>query len=161
MKNHDKLDSHGSKTSFSTRLRWFLLGMAGTAVCWFFWWPIYFTFSGGRYIGSKPPGESYTATQFEFRYGNATRVVKDPYNKMQWVFGQLPDSIEVDKTGMRLIVYNSHNAIVKSSTQKELFDRRPEPQRSRDNKTMNPICIGIGCIVLHVYCDRFIAVVRG
>lgn len=114
MKNHDKLDSHGSKTSFSTRLRWFLLGMAGTAVCWFFWWPIYFTFSGGRYIGSKPPGESYTATQFEFRYGNATRVVKDPYNKMQWVFGQLPDSIEVDKTGMRLIVYNSHNAIVKS-----------------------------------------------
>ncbi len=49
-----------------------------------------------------------------FRYGYATRFVDDPHNKMQWVFGALPDSITVDDAGLRLIVYNSHNAIIKS-----------------------------------------------
>ena len=83
-------------------------------VSWLFWWPIYFTLTGGRYIGNRPSGKPYTATKFEFRYGPATRFVSDPHNMMQWVYGELPDSIEVDKKGLRLVVYNSHDAIIKS-----------------------------------------------
>jgi len=76
----------------------------------------WFIFPAPKYIGNKPNGESYSATKFEFRYGYATRFVDDPHNKMQWIFGDLPDSITVDKSGVRLIVYNSHNAIIKSWT---------------------------------------------
>ncbi|QEG34426.1 hypothetical protein [Bythopirellula goksoeyrii] len=82
-----------------------------TAPVFLYW----FVFPAPKYIGNKPNGESYIATKFEFRYGYATRFVDDPHNKMQWVFGELPDSITVDDSGLRLIVYNSHNAIIKSS----------------------------------------------
>lgn len=74
----------------------------------------WFVFPAPKYIGNKPHGKSYSATKFEFRYGYATRFVDDQHNKMQWVFGDLPDSITVDDSGLRLIVYNSHNAIIKS-----------------------------------------------
>jgi hypothetical protein len=83
----------------------------------------WFVFPAPKYIGTKPYGKSYSATKFEFRYGYATRFVDDPHNKMQWVFGALPDSITVDDAGLRLIVYNSHNAIIKSWTDSmEVYD---------------------------------------
>ena len=81
-----------------------------TALGFLYW----FVFPAPKYIGTKPNGESYNTTKFEFRYGYATRFVDDPYNKMQWIFGDLPDSITVDDSGVRLIVYNSHRAIIKS-----------------------------------------------
>ena len=86
----------------------------------FLYW---FVFPIPKYIGNKPQGKSYAATKFEYRYGYATRFVDDPHSKMQWVFGDLPDSISVDDSGLRLIVYNSHNAIIKSWTDSmEVYD---------------------------------------
>jgi len=80
--------------------------------CWWFWWPIWFTLMGGRYIGGV--GSKYSTTRFEFRYGHATRIVDDPHNRMQWIIGDLPDSITVTD-GQRVIVYDHLGAIIKSS----------------------------------------------
>lgn len=68
---------------------------------------------GITYIGFRPSGEQYSKTVFEFRFGHATRFVDDPGNHMQWVYGQLPDSITVEN-GLRRIVYNEPKAIIKS-----------------------------------------------
>ena len=68
---------------------------------------------GITYIGYRPSGEKYSRTEFEFRYGHATRFVDDPGNHMQWVYGQLPDSITVEN-GVRKVVYIEPKAIVKS-----------------------------------------------
>ena len=94
-------------------LRWPYIAMASVLICWWFWWPIWFTVTGGRYIGFHPSVASYSSTVFEFRYGHATRFVDDPYNRMQWVLGGLPDSISVSNN-QRMIVYNSPKAIIKS-----------------------------------------------
>ena len=58
-------------------------------------------------------GGQYSTTRFEFRFGHAIRAVEDPHNKMQWIFGDAPDSIDVTN-GRRLIVYNQPGAIIKS-----------------------------------------------
>ena len=65
------------------------------------------------YLGLYPDGETYTATRFVFRFGHTTRIVDDPNNHMQWVYGDPPDSITV-ANGIRTIVYNEPKAIVKS-----------------------------------------------
>ena len=70
-------------------------------------------FPGVHYIGWRPQGEPYDSTEFEFRFGDATRFVSDPGNHMQWVFGDLPDSITVTNR-TRLIVYNEPKAVMKS-----------------------------------------------
>lgn len=72
-----------------------------------------FVFPSVHYIGWLPSGESYKATRIEFRFGHATRVVEDPENHMQWIYGEMPDSIAVTD-GIRLIVYNEPKAIMKS-----------------------------------------------
>jgi hypothetical protein len=72
-----------------------------------------FVFPGTHDLGSLPRNASYTSTRFEFRYGHALRVVDDPGNHMQWVYGGMPDSITV-KNGQRLIVYKEPRAVIKS-----------------------------------------------
>lgn len=57
--------------------------------------------------------ETYTSTQFEFRYGVVTRIIEDPHNKIEWICGELPDSVLISE-GQRLIVYNSQKAVFKS-----------------------------------------------
>lgn len=69
---------------------------------------------GARFIGSLPEGQPYTATRFEFHYGPATRVIQDPSNLLQIVYGEMPDSITVSH-GTRLILYRAPKAILKSS----------------------------------------------
>lgn len=63
-------------------------------------------------MGELPEGETYTSTRFEFRYGPVTRIVEDPHSKMQWIYGELPDSISVCE-GERLVIYNSLGAVIK------------------------------------------------
>jgi hypothetical protein len=78
------------------------------------WWPIsLYAVLGGAYIGNLPSGQAYDSTTFEFRFGDETRFVADPGNHLQWVFGELPDSIGVDGRNRR-IVYNEPKAIIKS-----------------------------------------------
>jgi hypothetical protein len=74
---------------------------------------VWFIFPSVTYIGFRPAGEQYKTTEFEFRFGHATRYVHDPGNHMQWVYGELPDSITV-QNGVRQIVYNEPKAIIKS-----------------------------------------------
>jgi hypothetical protein len=74
---------------------------------------VWFVSPGITYIGFRPAGEQYKTTEFEFRFGHATRHVYDPGNHMQWVYGALPDSIIV-QNGVRQIVYNEPKAIIKS-----------------------------------------------
>ena len=74
-------------------------------------------------ITSLPGGEHYKSTRFEFRYGKATRVVDDPENHMQRVYGKMPDSITV-KDGIRLIVYNEQKAVIHS--RKDSMDAFPD-----------------------------------
>lgn len=68
---------------------------------------------GANFIGALPNGQAYETTRFEFRFGHCTRVVRDPYNQMQWIIGNLPNSIEVIE-GTRIVVYDSPGAIIKS-----------------------------------------------
>jgi hypothetical protein len=97
----------------SRRKRVWLVGCAGVAfliilmACLFVWR------SFAHDIESLPKGEQYKTTRFEFRYGKATRVVDDPENHMQRVYGGMPDSITVTD-GIRLIVYNEPKAVIKS-----------------------------------------------
>lgn len=74
---------------------------------------VWFVSPGITYIGFRPAGEQYKTTEFEFRFGHATRYVHDPGNHMQWVYGELPDFITV-QNGVRQIVYNEPKAIIKS-----------------------------------------------
>ena len=62
----------------------------------------------------QPNSTHYSTTRFEFNYGHAVRIVDDPHNRMQWVFGNSPELIEV-VNGQRRIVYNEHGAIIKSN----------------------------------------------
>jgi hypothetical protein len=71
------------------------------------------TDSRARSLVDQPLGKQYTKTRFEFRYGKVTRIVDDPRNQMQWVYGDLPYSISVTN-GTRLIVYRQPSAIIKS-----------------------------------------------
>ena len=87
--------------------------LAAFVLIWLFWWPIWFVALGGRYIGNSPSGLSYSTTRFEFHYGHATRIVEDPHNKMQWVFGDYPDSISV-VNGCRIVTCNRPARIFKS-----------------------------------------------
>ena len=73
-------------------------------------WLVY---PGVHYLGWLPSGQNYQRTRFEFRFGTAHRVVDDPGNHMQWVYGGMPDSISVEN-GTRVIVYNEPKAINKS-----------------------------------------------
>ena len=73
-------------------------------------WPAWLM---GHYIGWLPWGQPYSRTRFEFRFGAVHRIVEDPGNHMQWVFGEFPDSITVTD-GVRLIVYDEPKAIIKS-----------------------------------------------
>ncbi|MEO0408457.1 MAG: hypothetical protein AAF289_14005 [Cyanobacteria bacterium P01_A01_bin.135] len=62
-------------------------------------------------ISTDLEGEAYELTRFEFRYGRATRVIEDRYDKL-WICGELPDSVSVvDQT--RLVVYTSPGAGIK------------------------------------------------
>ena len=76
-----------------------------------------------RDISHLPKGEPYKSTRFEFRYGKATRVVDDPQNQMQRVYGGMPDSITVTD-GIRLIVYNEQKAVIHS--QRDSMDVFPD-----------------------------------
>ncbi len=58
-------------------------------------------------------GQTYTSTQFEFRYGPVTRIIQDPHNKIEWICGELPDAVLISEE-KRLIVYNSQKAVFKS-----------------------------------------------
>lgn len=74
------------------------------------------------HINTIPEGETYTATRFEFRYGHRTRLVEDPYNKIEWISGELPDAVSVTE-GERVIIYNSPKAVLKSP--KDSIDVQP------------------------------------
>lgn len=113
MEKPDKNDARVGIVSLLMKRRRLFLWLAGLSLCWLFWWPIWFTMLGGHYIGMSPPGETYSTTRFEFRFGLATRIVEDPHNKMQWVFGGRPDSIAV-VNGCRVVVYNTPTGIIKS-----------------------------------------------
>lgn len=65
-------------------------------------------------LAPLPAGTAYTSTRFEFRYGVETRTVDDNWNRLRYVYGELPDTISV-VNGQRLIVYNSPKCIIKSS----------------------------------------------
>ena len=80
-------------------------------------------FPAGHHIGALPEGERYASTRFEFRYGHATRVIDDPENQMQWVYGEMPDSITVTN-GTRLIIYNGQKAVIKS--RRDSMDAHPD-----------------------------------
>ena len=76
-----------------------------------------------RDISALPKDTPYTSTRFEFRYGPATRVVDDPGNHLQKVYGGMPDSITV-KDGIRLIVYKEQKAVIHS--QRDSMDAFPD-----------------------------------
>tara|TARA_A100000171_G_scaffold45241_1_gene48754 strand:+ start:261 stop:725 length:465 start_codon:yes stop_codon:yes gene_type:complete len=65
-------------------------------------------------LAKLPVGQEYSATKYEFRYGAATRTIDDKWNRLRFVYGELPDAITVTD-GQRLIVYNSPKCIIKSS----------------------------------------------
>ena len=66
-----------------------------------------------RDIGALPSRQAYNATQFEFRFGNATRFVDDPHNQMQWCVNRLPDQITV-KDSVRTIIHTTGPALYRS-----------------------------------------------
>ncbi|MCE9607670.1 MAG: hypothetical protein K8U03_22510 [Planctomycetia bacterium] len=75
---------------------------------------VQFGLPGIHYIGGKPDGVPYVSTRFEFRFGHKMRIVDDPGNHMQWVYGEMPRLITV-ADGIRLIIYDEPGAIIKSS----------------------------------------------
>ena len=67
-----------------------------------------------RSLAPLPEGQPYTATRFEFHYGPATRIIQDPSNLLQIVYGEMPDAITVSN-GTRVILYRAPKAILKSA----------------------------------------------
>ena len=118
----------------SRRKRLGLIGCAGVAflmilmACLFVWR------SFVHDITSLPKGEPYKSTRFEFRYGKATRVVDDPENRMQRLYGKMPDSITVTE-GIRLIVYNEQKAVIHS--QSDSMDAFPDSLQHGGHRGMS------------------------
>ncbi|EMB15733.1 hypothetical protein RE6C_03535 [Rhodopirellula europaea 6C] len=85
----------------------FGLSLVGLGTIWYLTRPDYD-------LALRPVGTAFTSTQFEFRFGVATRTVDDQWNRLRYVYGELPDSISVEN-GRRTIVYDSPKCIIKST----------------------------------------------
>ena len=91
------------------RLRLWIALLSTVVVLWF----IRSTIRSPNDLRDLPKGFTYSSTRFEFRFGKSTRIVTDPYNKIERSTGKTHKDVYIEE-GTRVIVFTSPIARIES-----------------------------------------------